>query len=263
MNTKGYQAMFMLTTQCAGRKKSRAAFIWLFLSCGILSACNPTDANESENYGPGQYVEKPASPDGTGKFYYGREIAQVMGHLGAAWLERSKRVQEERTDLLLDALPIDANDVIADIGAGTGYFSFPMAERVPQGKVLAVDIQPEMLDMITSLQEKRGVTNIETVLGKIDDPNLPANSVDLILMVDAYHEFSHPYEMGVAMANALKPGGNMVLIEYRGEDVELRIKKLHKMTQEQVIKEMSAIGLEWKETMDILPTQHFMVFTKQ
>ncbi len=208
------------------------------------------------------YEQTRPSRDGIGKLYMGREISHVMGHLGAGWLERPEREREERTDLLIDRLPLDADDVVADIGAGTGYFSFPMAERVPDGRVLAVDIQQEMLDIITARAAESGVENVEPVLGTVMDPRLPAGGVDLVLIVDAYHEFSHPREMGAAIAEALRPGGRLVLIEYRGEDPRVPIKRLHKMTEKQAKAEMAAIGLEWERTRDFLPQQHFLVFRK-
>lgn len=238
---------------------SRLVLLTLLLNITGCSTAEPTVETESdgETY---QYATRTA--DGIGKFYLGREISQVMGHLGAAWLERPERERDERTDLLIGALPIDNDSVAADIGAGTGFFTFPIATRVPDGKVLAVDIQQEMLDIVESRKASGNVTNVETVLGTEDDPNLPAASVDLILIVDAYHEFSYPYEMGLAMANALKPGGKIVLIEYRGEDRSVKIKPLHKMTQQQAIREMAAVGLEWVRTEDFLPQQHFIVFRR-
>ncbi len=214
----------------------------------------------AENY-DGYETIRP-SRDGIGKVYMGREISHVMGHLGAAWLERPEREREERTDLLIDNLPLEADDVVADIGAGTGYFSFPMAARVPDGRVLAVDIQQEMLDIIEQRKAEGGVDNVDTILGTETDPGLPAGGVDLVLIVDAYHEFSHPREMGAAIAHALKPGGRLVLIEYRGEDPRVPIKALHKMTEVQTKKEMNAAGLEWERSGDFLPQQHFLVFRK-
>lgn len=208
------------------------------------------------------YETKRPSRDGIGKVYLGREISQVMGHLGAGWLERSTRAQEERTDLLIEQLPLEPDHVVADIGAGTGYFSFPVAQRLKHGKVLAVDIQQEMLDIIEARKRASKVSNVQTILGTASDPKLPASAVDLIFIVDAYHEFSHPLEMGRAMYDALKPGGKLVLIEYRGEDPAINIKRLHKMTEAQAKKEMSALGLEWRETGNYLPQQHVLIFSK-
>jgi ubiquinone/menaquinone biosynthesis C-methylase UbiE len=208
------------------------------------------------------YELRPASRDGIGKVYLGREISQVMGHRGAAWLERDSRLTEERTDLLIAELPLNPDSVVADIGAGTGYFSLPVARRVPGGNVYAVDIQPEMLAIIEQRTATSGIDNIETVLGSTTDPNLPDSAVDLIFIVDAYHEFSHPKEMGLALVRALEPGGKLVLIEYREEDTGVPIKPLHKMSEKQARKEMAAIGLRWQATEDFLPQQHFMIFEK-
>ncbi|MFK7887966.1 MAG: class I SAM-dependent methyltransferase [Gammaproteobacteria bacterium] len=224
-------------------------------SLACLQACSASPGDDN-------YSRKAPARDGTGKVYLEREISHVMGHRGAAWLERSERVREERTDLLIQNLPLNPGDVVADIGVGTGYFAFPIAKRVPQGRVLAVDIQQEMLDIVAARSKSMGVTNVEPVLGTERDPGLEANTVDLILIVDSYHEFSYPLEMGLAMAAALKPGGQLVLIEYHGEDPELMIKPLHKMTEAQARREMSAIGLDWVRTESFLPTQHFMVFRK-
>lgn len=208
------------------------------------------------------YATRRASRDGIGKIYLGREISHVMGHLGAGWLERPEREREERTDLLIDNLPIDADDTVVDIGAGTGYFSFPMAAKVPQGQVIAVDIQPQMLDIIEQRKQQLGIANVEARLGTETDPNLASASVDLILIVDAYHEFSYPQEMGLAMAEALRPGGKLILIEYRAEDPTVPIKRLHKMSEAQARMEMAAIGLRWVETGAFLPQQHFLVFQR-
>ncbi|MEM6513815.1 MAG: class I SAM-dependent methyltransferase [Pseudomonadota bacterium] len=230
--------------------------------CLMLCTAAACTAEPAEPVEAGPYTQTPPNRDGIGKIYMGREISHVMGHLGAAWLERSERLREERTDLLINALPLEADDVIADIGAGTGYFSFPMARRVPEGRVLAVDIQQEMLDIIEDRKARGEPANVEPVLGTIKDPNLPAESVDLVLIVDAYHEFSHPLEMGEAMVRGLKPGGLMVLIEYRAEDPFVPIKRLHKMSEAQARKEMEAIGLRWLRTEGFLPQQHFLVFEK-
>jgi len=202
------------------------------------------------------------SRDGIGKMYMGREISQVMGHRGAAWLERTSRIREERPDRVVDSLTLQADDVIADIGAGTGYFSFRIAPRVPDGRVLAVDIQSEMIALLTRRAQRLGIPNVEPVLGTIDDPRLPEASVDAVLMVDAYHEFSHPFEMMQRIYDGLRPGGRVYLVEYRGEDEAIPIKPLHKMTEAQAKAEMANVGLIWEKTLQVLPTQHLMVFRK-
>ena len=200
--------------------------------------------------------------DGIGKSYMGRNISQVMGHTGARWLEREGRKKEERTDLLIANLPLEVNSVVADIGAGTGFFSFPVAKKLPLGRLLAVDLQQEMLSIIQERKKMDCADNIETVLGTMRGPNLPAGAVDLAFIVDAYHEFSHPFEMSQAIYAALKSGGQLVLIEYRAEDSSVPIKALHKMTEAQARKEMQAVGFRWEETKNFLPQQHFIVFTK-
>ncbi len=209
------------------------------------------------------YIEDPARrTTGIGKFYMGREIAFVMGHQAAEWLNRPGRIQEEMPDEVVANMNLRPDEVVADVGAGSGYFSFRIANHVPQGKVMAIDIQPEMLAIIEERATREEVGNIELVLGQIDDPNLPPNSIDAALMVDAYHEFSHPFEMINGLYEALRPGGRIFLLEYRGEDASVPIRPLHKMTELQAVKEMSVFGLEWTDTLDFLPWQHMMIFTK-
>lgn len=222
----------------------------------------PEDGARSPAGDEGAYERTRPSRDGIGKVHLGREISHVMGHLGAGWLERPERERQERTDLLIRRLPLAPDDTVADIGAGTGYFTFPLAERVPDGRVLAVDIQPEMLAIVEQRRTERGVTNVEAVRGTATDPNLPAGAVDLILIVDAYHEFSHPIEMGRRMVEALRPGGLLVLVEYRAEDPTVPIKRLHKMSEAQARREMDALGLRWVRTEDYLPQQHVLIFEK-
>jgi len=219
-------------------------------------------AEKPESLSESVYTVGEASMDGIGKFYMGREISKVMGHLGAGWLERPERVQQERTDLLIEKLALKPTDHVVDLGAGSGYFSFRMAPLVPEGKVYAVDISPEMLAIVRAKMRKSNAENIETVLSTVTDLKLEKNSADCVLIVDAYHEFSHPLEMGKSIYETLKPGGKLVLIEYRMEDPGIPIKKLHKMTQKQAIQEISAVGLKWEETSEALPQQHFMVFRK-
>tara|TARA_B110000908_G_scaffold87393_1_gene104320 strand:+ start:427 stop:1155 length:729 start_codon:yes stop_codon:yes gene_type:complete len=210
----------------------------------------------------GHYQMVTPSRDGTGKLYMGREISHVMGHLGAGWLERPSREREERTDLLIQNMGLKDTDSVVDLGAGTGYFSFPIAQQLSAGKVLAIDIEPEMLKRIEQRKTVSGIQNIETVLASKTNPNIPADSVDVVLLVDAYHEFSHPREVMAAVSKGLKPGGRVILVEYRGEDRKVPIKRLHKMTQQQAKKELNAVGLRWQRTDQYLPQQHVMVFIK-
>jgi FkbM family methyltransferase len=203
-------------------------------------------------------------PDGIGKFYMDREIAEVMGHLAAGWLDRPEREKEEQPGKLMEVLKIKPGDVIADIGAGSGYFTFRLADRVgPKGKVVAVEIQQEMLDIIKAKMRLRQSPNIDLVLGTVTDPKLQPASLDMILLVDVYHEFSHPYEMTEAMVKALKPGGRLVFVEYRAEDAEVPIKRVHKMSERQVLKEMAPFPLRHVETNGVLPWQHVLVFEKK
>jgi ubiquinone/menaquinone biosynthesis C-methylase UbiE len=203
-------------------------------------------------------------PNGIGKFYMGREIAHVMGHQAADWLERPTREEEEKTELLVQSLKVKPGEVVADIGAGTGYFSRRLAKKVgPNGKILAVEIQQEMLDLLTNKMAELNITNVHPVLGTITDPHLPPESVDLVLMVDVYHEFDHPFEMMQGIAGSLKPEGRIAFVEFRGEDPKVPIKLVHKMTEAQVRKEMSVHPLEWVETIGVLPRQHIIIFKKK
>jgi len=240
--------------------KSSFIVMLLMLSGLMLGGCGALSSAAE----PGVIYQERTfhSSDGIGKFYMGREIAKVMGHTEALWLERPSREATEQPQQVIDALDLKPTDVVADLGAGTGYFSFRMSPLVPQGKVLAVDIQPEMLDIIEFLNKENQITNVEPILGSLTEPNLPEESVDLALMVDAYHEFEYPREMMAGIVRALKPGGRVVLVEYRRENPLIMIKALHKMTQKQARKEMEAVGLQWLATKSFLPEQHFMVFQK-
>ncbi|WGV28776.1 class I SAM-dependent methyltransferase [Halotia branconii CENA392] len=230
------------------------------LSCSLLNPTYTAQANSSPNT---VYEQRTIhSLDGIGKYYMGREIAQVMGHTGAGWLERSRRETEEQPSKVITAINLQPNYVVADIGAGTGYFSFRIAPLLTAGKVFAVDIQPEMIDIIEFFKKEKNISNVEPVLATVTNPNLPDESVDLALMVDAYHEFEYPQEVMQGIVKALKPGGRVVLVEYRGENPFIMIKRLHKMTQKQARKEMQAVGLVWRETKNLLPQQHLMVFEK-
>jgi len=202
-------------------------------------------------------------PNGIGVFYMGREIAMVMGHEGADWLDRPEREKEEAPSLLVKSLNLKPGMVVADIGAGSGYLSFMIAKYVgPKGKVYAEDIQPEMLDIVKQKAKALGFKNVVPWLGTTTDPKLPPASVDLMIMVDVYHEFDQPYEMISAMVKGLKKGGRIVFVEYRKEDPTVPIKEVHKMSVAQVRKEMTVFPLVWKETIGILPRQHIIVFAK-
>jgi len=185
-----------------------------------------------------------------------------MSHLGADWLERPERRIEERPDEMVAALPLEPDHVVADIGAGSGYLTFRLSARVPEGEVLAVDIQPEMLERLVRARDEREIDNVRPVLGTVTDPKLPEGGVDLALMVDAYHEFSHPREMMQALFRSLREGGIAALAEYRAEDPEVPILPTHKMSQAQVRKELESIGFRFLRTYDGLPQQHLLLFEK-
>jgi len=195
------------------------------------------------------------------KLYLGREIAQTMHWMGASWLIRHKRDQEEASVEMREQLMLKPGMVACDMGSGNGYHTIPMAKAVaPNGKVFASEIQQEMLTMLDERARKEGVNNIVPVLGTQTDAKLPDASCDLILLVDVYHEFSDPEPMLTAMKKALKPGGQIVLVEFRAEDESVPIKPEHKMSKEQILKEMSANGLRLSRSYDKLPWQHMLWF---
>mgnify|MGYP001827710256 CR=1 FL=1 len=230
----------------------------LFLLVGLMGLpAFPATADTAPHY-----ETTAPSRDGIGKVYMGREISQVMGHRGARWLERASRVREERPDIVIEAMALPADAEVADIGAGTGYFTVRLAEQIPEGRVFAVDIQSEMLDLLRARLSRDGIANVELVQGNVDDPRLPSNSIDAALLVDAYHEFAYPREMMQGIVAGLRPGGRVFLIEYRGEDPRIPIKLLHKMTEAQARREMGAVGPRHIATLDVLPTQHVLIFEK-
>jgi ubiquinone/menaquinone biosynthesis C-methylase UbiE len=206
------------------------------------------------------YTYKKGDPNGIGKWYMGRQIAHVMGYQGIDWLERSNREDEENTSTLINNMKIKSTDIIADIGAGSGYHVFKMAATNKDGFVYAVDIQDEMLSAINYRINEEGFHNVKTIKGNIQSANLPSNSVDKVLLVDVYHEFEFPAEMVVSIKKALKPTGKIYLIEYRGEDDWVPIKKVHKMTEAQCVKEMEAAGFRLEKNISNLPWQHCIIF---
>ena len=212
--------------------------------------------------GQDRYKIKTGDPNGINKWYMGRQIAQVMSHYGIDWLERKEREIEENTSLLLKNLAVKPGMVIADIGAGSGYQSALLSKMVGTGKVYAVDVEPEMIAYLNARIKQEKLTHIVPVLSTEQNVSLPENSIDMMLLVDVYHEFSYPYEMTVSMLAALKPGGKLVLVEFRSEDLTVPIKTIHKMSEAQAIKEFKAAGFAFHKNINNLPWQHCMVFTK-
>lgn len=209
-----------------------------------------------------RYEYRDGDMDGIGKWYMGREIAYVMSHYGISWLERPEREKEERVTLLLKNMDLKPGMTVADIGAGSGYHAVRMAKMVGDGKIYAVDVEPKMIDYLNKRIKEEGYKNIKTILGKEQSVELPAASIDIMIMVDVYHELSFPYEIARSMLDALKPGGKLFLIEYRAEDSTVPIKQVHKMTQKQAVKELRAAGFSFVKNIGNLPWQHCMVFSK-
>ena len=236
----------------------------IFRLLGLFLVLLATNLSLAQQTIPPGYVTIPVSPDGIGKRYMDREISAVMGWQGAAWLERNKREREERTDLLLEALALQPGMVIADIGAGTGYLSRRMAPLVmPGGKIIALDLQPEMVNILQAGVNRSGLKQIVVKLGAIDDIKLPKNSIDMAIMVDVYHELAFPYEVMSSIMLALKPRGRLVFVEYKAEDIRVPIKPLHKMSEAQIKREAGVFPLNWERTVSTLPWQHVVVFRKR
>jgi ubiquinone/menaquinone biosynthesis C-methylase UbiE len=214
------------------------------------------------SFGQDRYQIRNGDPNGINKWYMGRQIAQVMSHYGIDWLERDERDLEENTSLLLKNLAVKPGMVIADIGAGSGYHSALLSKMVGNGKVFAVDVEPEMIAYLIKRIKQEKLSSIVPVLSTEQKLSLPENTVDMMLLVDVYHEFSYPYEMALSMLSAIKPGGKLVLVEFRSEDPAVPIKKIHKMSVSKAIKEFKAAGFTFEKNIDNLPWQHCMVFKK-
>ena len=206
------------------------------------------------------YTYKSPSRDGIGKIYQGREISKVMGHLGASWLERSSRANEESPNLAVDLLDLKKDMIIADFGAGTGYFTSKLARKC--SIVYAVDIQQEMLDLNAKQMRNKNINNVKFILGITDRTGLPKNSLDLVILVDVYHELENPLEIMNDIKSSLNQTGKVALIEYRKEDPTVPIKPLHKMSVEQVVKEMRQVNLKLHSNIQELPRQHMLIFSK-
>jgi FkbM family methyltransferase len=209
-----------------------------------------------------RYTVKSGDPNGINKWYMGRQIAHVMSHFGIEWLERKEREMEENTSQLLKNLAVQPGTAIADIGAGSGYHSTLLSKMVGTGKVYAVDVEPEMIAYLKNRIKLEGYKNIIPVLSTEQKVSLPANSIDIMLLVDVYHEFSFPYEMTLSMLEALKPSGKLVLVEFRAEDPNVPIKTIHKMSERQAVKEFKASGFLFEKNIGNLPWQHCLIFRK-
>jgi len=233
------------------------------LCCAVMTLPAPLPlAHADSAVATPLYRQARASPDGIGKFYQGREIAGVMGFEGAQWLERPDREAEERPDLLVQELHLQPGMTVADIGAGSGYLSRRMAPLIQPGRLFAVDVQPQMVALLTQLAQQPEFRNIEPIQGDVADVKLPPDSVDLAVLVDVYHELAYPYELMRSLVRALKPGGRVVLVEYRAEDPKVPILALHKMSAAQILREMHMLPLDWERTSERLPMQHVIVFRK-
>ena len=232
--------------------------------CLVLLTCIAWASTGATQTVTDRYRSVPANADGIGKTYMGRQIAHVMGWQGAGWLEREEREREERSDVLMRILAFKPGAVVADVGAGTGYYSRRIADVIgPAGKVYAVDVQPEMVKLLQSVSSQRAYGHIVPVLGGVDDVKLPAASVDVAIMVDVYHELAFPYEVLASIARAVKPGGQVVFVEYRAEDPRVPIKPLHKMSEAQIRREVELHPLVWERTANELPWQHVVIFKRK
>ena len=224
--------------------------LFIFLSLSMFSL------------GQERYKIRAGDPNGINKWYMGRQIAHVMSHYGIDWLEREEREMEENTSLLLKNLAVKPGMVVADIGAGSGYHSALLSRMVGTGKVFAVDMEPEMIAYLNARIKQEKLSHIVPVLSTEQKVSLSESTIDMMLLVDVYHEFSFPYEMALSMRAALKPGGKLVLVEFRAEDPTVPIKTIHKMSEAQAIKEFKAAGFTFDKNIDNLPWQHCLVFTK-
>jgi SAM-dependent methyltransferase len=239
---------------------SRWRFILILTASALIfpaTWCASTDNISVPPYAAGNKTK-----DGLGLYYFGREIAHYMTHVGAPWLDRPERDAEERPDLLLAALELQPGDIVADLGCGSGYFSWRFAQAVgPNGLVYGVEIQPEMLVLLKAQMSIRQITNVVGIIGTTENPQLP-QSVDLAIMIDVYHECSRPAEYIAAVCRTLKPNGRLVLVEYRAEDPQIPIKIIHKMSEAQIRLEFSIQQLEYVKTVSSLPRQHLIIFKK-
>src|SRR5436190_10133285 len=238
----------------------RSRFVWPLVLFAIV--VSPFESVQAQEPAPAK-AKQPRRPPPALKEYKGRRIAQTMHYTGAEWLTRDNREQEERCSLMLTNLGIKRGMAICDMGCGNGFYALQLAKMTGDaGHVYAVDIQPEMLKLLNQRADGDGVRNISPILGTLADPRLPKGRINLILLVDVYHEFSHPEQMLAAMRDALAPEGVCALVEFRAEDENVPIKPEHKMTKEQIMKEWPPNGFKLVNEFDGLPWQHLMFFGK-
>ena len=243
----------------SSRPSIRVALVLLLLLLTGATACHAQTEQKEKTV----YTSKRPGPGGTGKVYMGREIARVIGTGGGGWLDRNTRQEEENSLRAIDSMLLQPQSVVADIGAGTGFYTFRVAERVPEGKVYAVELQDAFVGTLKKRKQELDAANVEVVKGGTKSINVPDASLDLAFMVDVYHELEYPQEMLQAIHKALKPDGKLLLLEYKAEDPKVSIRELHKMTAAQVRKELEANGFRLYKQGDFLPIQHFLMFEKE
>ena len=245
-------------------RRGQTCLVWLVavLAVACSSGCTPVVPGPSEASGQTSVEERLSRrPLRIGKLIKKRQIAPVLSVAHASWLTRPERDEEEQPDRVVEALNIREGATVVDLGAGVGYFTWRLAKRVgPQGSVIAVDIQQGMLDLLAENLRQRGITNVDVVLASPDDPSLPRGQVDLVLLVDVYHELAEPEKTMEHVRQALKQDGRVVIIEYRKEDLSIPINPLHKMTVKEVRAEVEPVGYKLVEVLDFLPTQHILIF---
>ncbi len=255
--------LYSLRFDCL-KRSSTGSFRCAMRACLLLVAVLAVAPQETVFADTSAYQKTKPSADGIGKSYMGREIAGVMGWQAAAWLERPERTQEERPDLLLAELKLQPGMVVADIGAGSGYHTRRLAEVVGKtGRVYAVDVQPQMVQLLSAFSREDRYGNVKPILSTVDDVRLAADSVDLAIMVDVYHELEFPFEVMRSIIKSLKPGGRVAFVEYRAEDAKVPIKAEHKMSEAQIKREAAVHGLQWERTSSVLPWQHIVFFRKK
>ncbi|WP_187263948.1 class I SAM-dependent methyltransferase [Pontibacter beigongshangensis] len=237
--------------------------LFVLLSVFFLNAGNSGCQAQVEQKATATYTTKAPGSGGTGKVYMGREIARVIGTGGANWLDRSTRLKEENSLQAINSMMLTPESVVADIGAGTGFYTFKVAKKIPRGKIYAVELQDGFVSELKKRSKEQGLGHVEVVKSGPTSIQVPDASLDLAFMVDVYHELEYPQEMLQAIHRALKPTGKLLLLEYRAEDPKVMIRELHKMTAEQVTKELEANGFRLYKREDFLPIQHFLMFEKQ